>query len=128
VLKTTKLISSTIRSDFVATETITRLVDDLDGGAAERTIVFGWDGHTYEIDLSKKNITAFEKALKPYLAAARTTRSTITRVPRRGARSGPATKRADLQSIRDWARANGHDVSDRGRIAASVIEAYDAAR
>jgi hypothetical protein len=48
----------------VATETITRLVDDLDGGTAERTVVFGWDGHRYEIDLSKKNITALEKALK----------------------------------------------------------------
>jgi hypothetical protein len=87
----------------VATETITRLVDDLDGGTAERTIVFGWDGHTYEVDLSKKNITAFEKALKPYLTAARTTRSTTARGPRRGARSGPAAKRTDLQEIRDWA-------------------------
>jgi hypothetical protein len=75
-----------------------------------------------------KNITAFEKALKPYLAAARTTRSTTTRGLRRGPRSGPATKRADIQEIRDWARTSGHQVSDRGRIAASVVEAYHASR
>jgi hypothetical protein len=49
----------------VATETITRLVDDLDGGTGERTIVFGWDGHTYEIDLSKKNITALGRHCSP---------------------------------------------------------------
>jgi hypothetical protein len=111
----------------VAKETITRLVDDLDGGTAERTVIFGWDGHTYEIDLSKKNITALEKALKPYLAAARTTRSTTARGLRRGTRTGPATKRTDLQKIRDWARANGHEVSERGRISTSIIQAYDAA-
>jgi hypothetical protein len=113
----------------VATETITRLVDDLDGGTAERTVAFNWDGHSYEIDLSKKNITAFEKALKPYLAAARTARPASGASRRRGTRATAAsTKRADMHAIRDWARANGHEVSDRGRIAASIIEAYEAAR
>jgi hypothetical protein len=86
------------------------------------------DGHSYEIDLSKKNITALEKALKPYLVAARTARPTSGASPRRGTRAtGPAVKRTNLQEIRDWARANGHEVSDRGRIAASVVEAYEAA-
>ena len=55
----------------MATETFTRLVDDIDGGKAERTVVFSWDGKGYEIDLSKKNIAALEKALKPYVTAAR---------------------------------------------------------
>ena len=55
----------------MATETFTRLVDDMDGGKAERTVVFSWDGKGYEIDLSKKNIAALEKALKPYVTAAR---------------------------------------------------------
>lgn len=49
-------------------ETIVTLVDDLDGGKAERTITFGFDGATYEIDLSKRNAAAFEKVLGPYLA------------------------------------------------------------
>jgi len=111
----------------MATETITRLVDDLDGGAAERTIAFSWDKTTYEIDLSKKNIAALEKALKPYLGAARTVRQPSGSARHRGTRA-VATKRADLQSIRDWARANGHPVSERGRIAAPIIEAYEDSR
>jgi hypothetical protein len=113
--------------NIMARETITRLIDDLDGGTAERTVVFGWDGQTYEVDLSKKNITGLEKVLKPYLAVARTSRPGGARPARRGgrARSG-LTKRGNLQEIRAWARANGHSVSDRGRIAASVIEAYEA--
>jgi hypothetical protein len=110
----------------MATEMITRLIDDLDGGSAERTVSFTWDGTPYEIDLSKKNIATLEKLLKPYLAAARTARPASGASRRRGAtRAGAAsTKRADLQAIRDWARANGHEVSDRGRIAASIIQAY----
>lgn len=113
----------------MATETTTRLVDDLDGGTAERTVALSWDGHSYEIDLSKKNISALEKVLKPYLAVARTARPPRVGSRRNATRATVAsTKRADLQTMRDWARANGFEVSDRGRIAGSVVEAYEAAK
>jgi hypothetical protein len=114
----------------MATETITRLVDDLEGSEAQRTVTFAWDGRTYEVDLSKKNLAAFEKAMKPYLAAARSTRTTIARSSGRGrpAAAGSWAARCDLQAIREWARANGHEVSDRGCVSASVIEAYEAAQ
>ena len=112
----------------MATETITRLVDDLDGSDAQRTVTFAWDGRTYEVDLSKKNAAAFEKSLKPYLAAARSTRATTARSSSRGKSAVSGARRRDLQAIRDWARAHGHEVSDRGRISASIIEAYEAAR
>ena len=36
-------------------------------------------------------------------------------------------KRTDLADVRAWARQSGHDVSDRGRVSAAVLEAYDAA-
>jgi hypothetical protein len=113
----------------MATETITRLIDDLDGSDAQRTVTFAWDGRTYEVDLSKKNIAAFEKTMKPYLAAARSARATPARSSGRGrpATTG-ARRRRDLQAIREWARTNGHEVSDRGRISAAVIEAYEAAQ
>jgi Lsr2 len=113
----------------MARETITRLVDDLDGGTAERTVAFGWDGQTYEIDLSKKNISNLEKALKPYLDAGRRVRGGATRHPRRAGRSGSVSSgdRGKLQDVREWARANGHDVSERGRIPSAVREAYEAA-
>ena len=113
----------------MSTETITRLLDDLDGSEAERTVTFAWDGRTYEVDLSKKNIAAFEKTMKPYLAVARSARGASARPAGRSRQAGPrARRRDDLQVIRDWARANGHSVSDRGRVSASIIEAYEAAR
>jgi hypothetical protein len=105
----------------VATQTMTKLVDDLDGTTAERTISFSWDGHAFEIDLSKKNIAALEGVLKPYLAAGRRVRGAAVRTGRRG-----VGKRVGMPDIREWARANGHEISDRGRIPVAVVEAYEA--
>ena len=97
------------------------LVDDLDGSPGERTVNFTWDGVDYEIELNKKNAVAFEKALKPYVEAAR--RSRASRGRRSAARS---SGKRDLGAIRDWAAHNGFEVSARGRIASSVIDAYEA--
>lgn len=99
------------------------LVDDLDGSNGDRTVNFTWDGTPYEIELSKKNAVAFEKAIKPYLEAARRVRSNRNRRPATSSRS----HNRDLSAIRDWAAKNGYEVSTRGRIAFSVIEAYEAA-
>ncbi len=113
----------------MATETSTRLIDDLDGGTAERTVSFGWDGQTYEIDLSKRNAAALEKAMKPYVEAGRSARPVARPAARRrGNRGAGSGRRSDLAAIREWARANGHEVSDRGRIAAPITEAYEAAK
>ena len=70
----------------MASKTITRLTDDLDGSTDERTVSFGWDGGQYEIDLSKKNIATFEKALAPYVEAARGIRTPGSGTRRRGAK------------------------------------------
>lgn len=104
------------------TQTIVTLTDDLDGGKADRTVTFSYDGVNYEIDLSKKNANALDKAVSPYLNAARKVRRSRTRA------TASAGKRSDLAEIRAWAKANGHDLSDRGRIPAAVTEAYDAAK
>jgi Lsr2 len=98
--------------------TITELIDDLDGGKADRTVIFAVDGTTYEIDLSKKNATAFAKALEPYLEAARKVRRSPGKTATRGSarQDGP-----DLSVVREWARANGHSVSNRGRIPATIL-------
>jgi hypothetical protein len=117
----------------MATETFTRLVDDLDGSKAERTVAFSWDGRSYSIDLSKRNIAAFEKSLEPYISAARKEQSTRPARGRarggRGAAGGGAAggRRRDLSAVRTWARANGYEVSDRGRIGGDVVAAYEAA-
>jgi hypothetical protein len=98
------------------------LVDDIDGSPGDRTINFTWEGTAYEIELSKKNAAAFERAMKPYLDSARRIRGS------RGRRSGLARSgKRDLTAIREWAAQNGFEVSSRGRIAGTVIDAYEAA-
>ena len=101
------------------------LVDDLDGGTADETVTFGLDGVSYEIDLNAANADRLRDALAPWTGHAR-------KVSGRGvpARSGAPRGRAargDAQAIRDWAKANGHHVSERGRISAEVRAAFEAA-
>ena len=108
----------------MASRTITTLTDDIDGGDADETVTFSFKGTQYEIDLSKKNVDKMVKALQPYTSAAR--RSGGRRSGAGRTTSGGAD-RDQLAKIREWARANGHQVSDRGRISAAVQEAYHAA-
>jgi hypothetical protein len=111
----------------MARQVITTLIDDLDGGKADETIRFGLDGAEYQIDLSSKNGLRLRKALAPYLkAATKVGRGGIIRTTSRAGR--PASSRDENAAIRAWAAANGHEVSDRGRIPASVISAYRASR
>lgn len=102
-----------------------RYIDDLDGtdlGETSQTISFAFDGKEYAIDLSDDNAEAFRQAVAPYIEAGhRVTGSKPTT-----ARKTAATSR-DTRAIRDWARANGYNVSDRGRIPANVMQAYAAA-
>jgi hypothetical protein len=113
----------------MARQVITVMTDDLDGGDADRTVEFGLDGASYTIDLSEKNAGKLRKALDPYLiGGSRIGRAgTDGRGPGRRGR-GTATVRTDRdqnRAIREWATKNGYDVSERGRIPASVIEAYN---
>jgi hypothetical protein len=98
------------------------LEDDLDGGPADETVRFGLGGAEYEIDLSKKNATAFRRQLAPFVGHARK----AGRGPRR--RPGrTASNRERSADVRAWAKDQGITVSDRGRISASVAEQYEAA-
>lgn len=106
------------------------VVDDIDGSPNAQTVQFSFDGTSYAIDLSKKNRAAFEKALKPWIAAS-TEVSGGSRARRRkpGGSSSRSSQRAgpDLAAVRAWAVEQGVEVSQRGRIAGSVIDAYNAA-
>ena len=100
------------------------LEDDLDGGPADTTLTFALDGKDYEIDLSDGNAERLREALRPFLAAARKAPTG----PRRGKRAtGISTSIGETAAIRVWAKANGHPVSDRGRIHQSIKDAYYAA-
>jgi hypothetical protein len=99
------------------------LVDDIDGGTADETVTFGLDGVSYEIDLNTANAAKLRDALAPWTGHAR-------KVSGRAARSAAPrsrSSRGDAQAIRDWAKAHGHKVSERGRISAEVKAAYEAA-
>ncbi|GAA4574554.1 histone-like nucleoid-structuring protein Lsr2 [Planotetraspora kaengkrachanensis] len=105
------------------------LIDDLDGGEANETVAFAIDGTSYEIDLSDGNAKRLRDALSPFVGGARRAESGSTRGRRRGV-SGSAQRamsREKSAEIRAWAKSHGHPVSERGRIAASIVEAYDAA-
>lgn len=103
------------------------LVDDLDGGSASETVTFALDGVSYEIDLSEKNAKALRDDLAKWTGHARRAGSSGGRRAGRRSSGGGAGRRTDLASVREWARANGHQVSDRGRISADIQAAYDKA-
>ena len=100
------------------------LVDDIDGSDATETVSFGLDGTTYEIDLNDGNAAALRDALSGYDGHAR--KDASVRRARRTS-SGSSSSSRNTKDVREWARANGHEVSDRGRISADVQQAYDAA-
>lgn len=110
----------------VVTET---LVDDLDGGEGNQTVPFALDNVTYEIDLSDDNAKQLRDALSGYIRHARkadgSRRRSGARAPRRsGAGGRSSVDREQNTAIREWARKRGMEVSDRGRIPSSVLEAY----
>ena len=98
------------------------LVDDLDGSEADETVTFGLDGTTYEIDLNDGNAAALREALSGYVGHARK----VTGGARRG-RKAAAGSSSNTKDVRQWAKGQGMDVSERGRISADVQQAYDAA-
>lgn len=103
------------------------LTDDLDGNEADETVTFALDGTPYEIDLSAKNSKAMRDAFAAYVGHARRVSKTRRSGAASNGRNPATTDRAQTQAIRDWARRNGHQVSDRGRIPSAVLEAFNAA-
>ena len=131
----------------MARRIVHQLVDDLDGTVLEvgegETVLFSLDGTAYEIDLTDENAAHLRGALAPYIAAARSISARSTQAATRGRGSGGGggasgggdggarkQKRAgqrDYAPVREWAAQNGYTLSERGRVPAAVLEAYDAA-
>ncbi len=109
----------------MAVQIIEKLLDDLDGGDADETIRFAYDGVEYTIDLSAKNAAKLRKVLGPYQEKG--VRVTPAR-PRRLS-SRPEDTVAGRALIRTWARRHGGfaDLGDRGRIPEKVVAAYHSA-
>jgi hypothetical protein len=109
----------------MAQETVVVLRCDLDGEEAERTVSFALDGKSYEMELCEGHRAGLEEVLAPFIDGARPARRSPRGVSRR---NGSTPHAPNLAAVRAWARKNGMKVSDRGRIPASVTEAYEASR
>ena len=110
----------------------TQLIDDLDGSPAAETITFALDAKSYEIDLNETHALELRAALAPYIAVAARlgSRSVINPIEPRAdklRKSGKPSKRA-AQSVRDWARSQGIEVGDKGRLSADLLARYEAAQ
>ena len=106
----------------VATRTTVTLEDDLDGGPADETLQFSLSGVDYEIDLSARNAAGFRSQLAPFAEHARAASG-----GQRRRSSRPASSRRQSAAIRAWARQQGIQLSDRGRIPDLIVEQYNTA-
>src|SRR5579871_6131816 len=99
----------------------TLFIDDLDGSEAAGTVRFALDGTEYEIDLSTAHSEELRNALEQYIRHARRTGTA-----RRAARSGRGNSAFDTVKVREWAKEQGIEIKDRGRVPAAVVEKYRA--
>jgi hypothetical protein len=100
----------------------TLFIDDIDGGEAEGTVRFGLDGTDFEIDLSGKHSEELHSTLSKYVTHARKVGTA-----RRASRGRQAAAAVDTAKVREWAKENGHDIKDRGRVPGEIVEKYKAA-
>ncbi|MGV9362039.1 histone-like nucleoid-structuring protein Lsr2 [Amycolatopsis sp. NPDC003731] len=111
----------------MAQKVLVEMLDDLDGSPATHTIPFGLDGISYEIDLSDDNAAALRDELARFIAAGRKIGGRKVRVAT-GQSTASTTDRERSRAIRAWASENGYEVSERGRLSAEIVTAYDEAR
>ncbi len=104
-------------------KTVTLYTDDLDGKEIRPgkggEVRFSVDSAHYVIDLSDSNNKKLLGALAPFIDKARKDRP-------RGRVKKSTTAGISPAELREWARQNGFDVPERGRIPTQVREAYDA--
>lgn len=113
----------------MARETI--IVDDFDGTGPANTYYFIVEDKEYSVDLSEENASKFSSLIEQYAEAMapymRAGRSLGKANPRRSTSSASASARDyDVQAVRDWAKENGYEVAERGRIKKEIVEAYKA--
>ncbi len=105
----------------------TLFIDDLDGSEAEGTVGFGLDGTEYEIDLNAEHAQALRSALAPYVSAARRAGGGAARRPARAGGRRASASGLNTTEVREWAKAQGIEVKDRGRVPAELVAKFKAA-
>lgn len=109
----------------VAQKVVTELIDDIDESPADRTFTFAIENRAFQVDLSVANIAAFHEAVSRFVESARPA-GKVTAVAKGGGNGRARMDREQTQAIREWARARGYSVSNRGRISAEIMAAYNA--
>jgi len=109
----------------VAQKIQTLFIDDIDGSEAEGTVRFALDGSDYEIDLNAKHAEDLRQALSRYVDAARRSSGAARKPVRTGRRA--AASGLNTTEIREWAKAQGIEVKDRGRVPAELVVKFRAA-
>jgi hypothetical protein len=114
----------------VAQHTHITLTDDLDGTEATCTVRFGFEGSFFAIDLNDANAAVFAEVMSKYISAARSD-GPMDRIKGRKLRVAKRTDEELLKmrpynpkAVREWAKANGYDVGDRGRLHSDIVDAY----
>lgn len=100
----------------------TLFIDDIDGGEAEGTVRFELDGSAYEIDLSAAHREELRATLERYIRHGRKVGGTARRSTRAGRRG--ADPSIDTTAVRAWAKAQGIEIKERGRVPASIVAQY----
>jgi hypothetical protein len=102
------------------------ITDDLDESANAVEVAFAFQGKAYKIDLGETNLNKLTKALEPFIEAATEVVPAMRILPPVKAK----TERSDptyLAAVREWAKANGTEVKDRGRIPGHITDAFEQA-
>ena len=86
---------------------------------------FGLDGMEYEIDLNAGHAQQLRDALAAYVRAGRRVSGGSAGLPRGGRRG--AASGLNTTEVREWARAQGIEVKDRGRVPAELVVKFKAA-
>lgn len=111
----------------MAKKTVEKFYSDLSGDEIDTpspTVAFTFDGVGYQVDLTEAERQAFADAVAPYIAVGRRATGRATRTSRTSSGGGSGV---DAKAVRAWAQEQGLDVPARGRVPASLIEAYQSA-
>ncbi|MEU4086245.1 histone-like nucleoid-structuring protein Lsr2 [Streptomyces aureus] len=110
----------------MAQKIVTVYTDDLTGEESSevQTHTFSLDGVSYEIDLVSDNYDKLFDALAPFIDKGRKT-GRVSKAGR-GRKVVPADGPSS-EEVRAWARENNYEVNERGRVPASIHEAYRSA-
>lgn len=109
----------------MAEETITRLVDDIDGGDATQKFLLGLNGEWRGLDLNDKNAAALTKAIEKFWNAGSPSRAgTTTQRRTRGPAKAKSERGYDISMLREWAAEKGVSIPSRGRIGGATVEQF----